>query len=132
MYGIVDSPMVGRGDSARRRGVHPSPTGPSEPDDGDRRDVQSGELAMDVRCVLVKPMASLGGLSMLMLSRSNVSILDLSRDLVLSTLCACSCISLNAQLMSSSDEFRRECRGFHGPLVNGLPRGLSSSEPSRT
>jgi hypothetical protein len=74
MYGMVDSPMVGSGDSARRRGMCPSPMGSRELVDG--RCVHSGELDMEVLCILVKLMASLGGLSMLMLSRSNVSIRD--------------------------------------------------------
>jgi hypothetical protein len=121
--------MVGKGESPLRRGMCDSPIRSSELDDG-CRELHSGELDIDALCILVKPMASLGGLSMLMLSRSMVSTRD--RDRALLSIWACSCISLKAQLMSSSDEFRRERRGFHGPLVNGLPRGLSSSERSRT
>jgi hypothetical protein len=79
MYGIVDSPMVASGDSARRSGMWDSPIGTRELDDG-LRDVHSGELAMEDRCLLVRPMASLGGPSMLMLSRSieSMRLLDLA------------------------------------------------------
>jgi hypothetical protein len=106
-YGMWLSPMVGRGDSARSKGIRVSPIGPNESDDG--RGLHRGELAMDDLCLLVKPMASLGGPSMLILSKSSVSIRLISLRRCAFTICACSCISLNAQLMSSSDEFRLEC-----------------------
>jgi hypothetical protein len=67
MYGIVHSPMVGSGESGRMYGVADSHMGPREAD----RLAHRGDIDKDCRAVVVHS-ASLGGLSMLILSSSCV------------------------------------------------------------